>query len=771
MVKSSELNQNPLEDETHITGGFNQRTWEVNGNVIQGSSVTVYLSASAYTIPTEKETKPTQLGENPYRGLDVFREEDYMYFFGREKQIERLWEKFRDLNEDESAYRFLPIYGTSGSGKSSLTRSGLIPELDKKPLFGYQKAQIAVLFPTTHPLESLATVLARIVTNDPSPVEKTAEFERVLKNPSDRGEYEGLRRIANQIPNIHESLLVVVVDQFEEVFTLCKDDEERKAFIANLLCAAKDADRHTSVIVTMRSDFLRETQQYPGLDGLFSSNGFLVPSMQREELEMAIAKPAELAGHSLEPAIIQLLIEQTQGREGALPLLQFALQRIWEGLEDGIDPAETLEKIGGVGGALAGEVQRLYESLSPEDQSLARRIFLALVNLDESDKTTRRRAPVSELISNKQEEPAIKSIIRRFSARGVRFLSTSQDPQQGETLEVTHEALIHNWDKLQGWLSERREQLHQKQKFERYAEEWRSQNKSPDYLLQSRILRDAREFNKTAAQEVALSELATEFIKASQTEKWRKRFKSLGIFGVVPTLLILIPVHFWIIYETEKILNRDGCQSYPGMRLRLQHMWITGNMGDLKDINLCGQSLRNIHLRNSDIQDSNFDNSYFDKANLSACILAESSFRGASMVGVNFESSVLPHANFKPLEEPDLKRSDLTKANLDGACLYDAKFDHSFLREATFRDADLKDASFIGADLTGANLDGAKNLSDVQLSEAILCQTTLPDYINVDGNRDCTNSDVEQQNLNICCRETCDTIFSHDPFRNQLFDN
>ncbi|WP_439517045.1 ATP-binding protein, partial [Limnospira sp.] len=440
MVKSSELNQNPLEDETNITGGFNQRTWEVNGNVIQGSSVTVYLSASAYTIPTEKETKRTQLGENPYRGLDVFREEDSKYFFGREKQIERLWEKFRDLNEDESACRFLPIYGTSGSGKSSLTRAGLIRELDKKPLFGYQKAQIAVLFPTTHPLESLATVLARIVTNDPSPVEKTAEFERVLKNPSDRGEYEGLRRIANQIPNIHESLLVVVVDQFEEVFTLCKDDEERKAFIANLLCAAKDADRHTSVIVTMRSDFLRETQQYPGLDGLFSSNGFLVPSMQREELEMAIAKPAELAGHSLEPAIIQLLIEQTKGREGALPLLQFALQRIWEGLEDGIDPAETLEKIGGVGGALAGEVQRLYESLSPEDQSLARRIFLALVNLDESDKTTRRRAPVSELISNKQEEPAIKSIIRRFSARGVRFLSTSQDPQQGETLEVTHEA-------------------------------------------------------------------------------------------------------------------------------------------------------------------------------------------------------------------------------------------------------------------------------------------------------------------------------------------
>lgn len=734
MVKSSELNQNPLEDETHITGGFNQRTWEVNGNVIQGSSVTVYLSASAYTIPTEKETKPTQLGENPYRGLDVFREEDSMYFFGREKQIERLWEKFRDLNEDESACRFLPIYGTSGSGKSSLTRSGLIPELDKKPLFGYQKAQIAVLFPTTHPLESLATVLARIVTNDPSPVEKTAEFERVLKNPSDRGEYEGLRRIANQIPNIHESLLVVVVDQFEEVFTLCKDDEERKAFIANLLCAAKDADRHTSVIVTMRSDFLRETQQYPGLDGLFSSNGFLVPSMQREELEMAIAKPAEIAGHSLEPAIIQLLIEQTQGREGALPLLQFALQRIWEGLEDGIDPAETLEKIGGVGGALAGEVQRLYESLSPEDQSLARRIFLALVNLDESDKTTRRRAPVSELISNKQEEPAIKSIIRRFSARGVRFLSTSQDPQQGETLEVTHEALIHNWDKLQGWLSERREQLHQKQKFERYAEEWRSQNKSPDYLLQSRILRDAREFNKTAAQEVALSELATEFIKASQTEKWRKRFKSLGIFGVVPTLLILIPVHFWIINRGREVLfTETDCKPSPDAMFLIKYMIRTGYGRELRGANLCNQALGNIDFYQVNLSQANFRNSRLTGANFRQSILKETDFKKAFLLGADFQRAYLSNANF---QEANLTNTDFSEANLQYANLQGAD-----LRNANLVGANFFETNLINTVLLDANLENALSLQVEQIRQAKLCRTTLPSYIDIQSvnpNKDCS---------------------------------
>lgn len=735
MVESSELNHTPLEDDTNITGGFNQRTWEVNGNVIQGSSVTVYLSPSAYTIPTEKETKPTPLGDNPYRGLDVFREEHSMYFFGREKQIDRLWEKFRDLNEDESACRFLPIYGTSGSGKSSLTRSGLIPELDKKPLFAYQKAKIAVLFPTTHPLESLATVLARIVTNDPSPVEKTAEFERVLKNRSDRGEYEGLRRIANQIPNIHDSLLVVVVDQFEEIFTLCKDPEEREAFINNLLCAAKDADRHTSVIVTMRSDFLRETQQYPGLDGLFSTNGFLVPSMQPEELEMAIAKPAELAGHSLEPAIIKLLIEQTQGREGALPLLQFALQRIWEGLEDGREPAETLEKIGGVGGALAGEVQRLYESLTPEDQILARRIFIALVNLDESEKTTRRRAPVSELITNKQEEPAIKSIIRRFSARGVRFLSTSQDLQRGETLEVTHEALIHNWDKLQGWLSERREQLHQKQKFERYAEEWRSQNKSPDYLLQSRILRDAQEFSKTAVQEVALSELATEFIKASKAEKRRKLLKTLGLSSLVPIMMIAGYLIFdeqitnmRVNIHTEELLAQRNCEPTPQLKDLLEHQRKNGR-NDFERIYLCGKALNEINFEGAQLSGANFQEARLNGANLRQAVLLDANLQGARLYKADLYNAFLISAN--------LIGANLESANLESAIMHNAK-----LQGADLRNADLQNADLQNVDLREVDLTQTTGLSQHQIESAILCNTKLPDYLlSVESkhleNRDC----------------------------------
>jgi hypothetical protein len=295
-----------------------------------------------------------------------------------------------------------------------------------------------------------------------------------------------------------------------------------------LLCAAAEPTKRVSVILTLRSDFLGDTQQHPRLNKLFSTQGFLVPIMQPEELEIAIAKPAEQAGHKLDKAIVTLLVEQTQGREGTLPLLQFALTRIWEGLQNGVDPAETLHNIGGVGGALAGEAQRLYQSLSVDDQAIARSIFLALVQLNEDSGDTRRRAAVSELIASDSDEARVWSIINRFAEPRVRFLVLFSDKQYGEMIEmieVAHEALIRNWKQLKDWLKECREALRKKRKIEDAAEEWKYHKKSKDYLLQGRSLCDAREFMQAAKKETALSSLATEFVTSSQqhfalTEIW-----------------------------------------------------------------------------------------------------------------------------------------------------------------------------------------------------------------------------------------------------------
>ncbi|MBW4671398.1 MAG: hypothetical protein KME60_29250 [Cyanomargarita calcarea GSE-NOS-MK-12-04C] len=204
-------------------------------------------------------------------------------------------------------------------------------------------------------VEALATVLARVATNDQTPVAKTREFAEELKQTSntttDTIIYDGLRRIANVLPEIAVSPLVVLVDQFEEVYSLCKDTTERQIFIENLIHAASDRSGCVSVIITLRSDFLGETQRHPVLNQVIASKGVIVPAMSEEELRRAITKPAKLAGHPLDEAVVSLLLKDTHGREGALPLLQFALTRIWEGLKKGVEPSKTLEEIRGVGGA------------------------------------------------------------------------------------------------------------------------------------------------------------------------------------------------------------------------------------------------------------------------------------------------------------------------------------------------------------------------------------------------------------------------------------
>lgn len=710
------------------------------GEIVIGQ-LTVYLSH----VQTEAESSQldaTKLGDNPYQGLLAFRETDGDRFFGRETQIEQLWEKFCHLHEDKSTVRLLPIYGPSGSGKSSLARAGLIPALAKRQLPGCDRARLAVLVPGTHPLEALATVLARIATNDLTPVEKSQEFERVLKTKSDEGNYEGLRRIADVLPDIDFSPLIVLVDQFEEVYTYALSLEkaereafiaERDAFIENLLCAAAEPTKRVSVILTLRSDFLGDTQQHPRLNKLFSTQGFLVPIMQPEELEIAITKPAERAGYTLDKAIVTLLVEQTQGREGALPLLQFALTRIWEGLQNGVDPAETLENIGGVGGALAGEAQRLYESLRSEEQAIARSIFLALVQVSEDSGDTRRRAAVSELIATDADENRIWSIINQFAEPRVRFLVIFSDKQYGEMIEmieVAHEALIRNWKQLKDWLKECREALRKKRKIEDAAEEWKYHNKSKDYLLQGRSLRDAREFMQAANKETALSSFAVEFVKAGVSKQRGDRLKFSMISLIFPALLTFIPLHFWLINRAISIIYSERkCSPDPDAKFLIQYMLSVGFASQLKGANLCSEVLYNINFMHVDLSQADFRHAHLADANFKRSTLEDANFWDAFLPSTNFQDAYLRKVNFQ--------EAQLENAKFQGAYLEGANLQASKLRGANFSRVDFLRANLLDADLREATLENAINLSMEQIIQSKLCRTKLPDYIKINSDKDC----------------------------------
>jgi WD40 repeat protein len=498
-----------------VKGNQNQTIGQVLGGMVVYGQV-IYNNPAVETDSTASKPEAVAIGPNPYKGLLAFHETDGDRFFGRDPQIKELWEKFRDLHEDESATRLLTIYGPSGSGKSSLARAGLIPELAREPLPGRDRARVAVLVPGSHPLEALATVLARIATEDATPVAKTREFAAELKEVNSEGVYDGLRRIGDALPEIADKPLIVLVDQLEEVFTLCEDPAERDAFVGNLLCAAADRSKRVSAIVTLRSDFLGATQKYPLLNQLIASQGYLVAAMSPEGLREAITKPAKMAGHPLDSSTVDRLIEQTEGREGALPLLQFALTRIWVGLTEGKEPAETLREIGGVGGALAGEAQRIYESLSAEEREIARRIFLGLVQLGEGAKDTRRRTELARVVSHRDSLEQVKKVIARFSAPGARLITLAEDGGT-ETAEVTHEALFDHWQQMKDWLDASRSDLRFQRRLDEAAMVWQGNGRPEGNLWRPPDLDLLQSFHERAG--IDMTPLQVEFFNASTDDE------------------------------------------------------------------------------------------------------------------------------------------------------------------------------------------------------------------------------------------------------------
>lgn len=521
-------------DDRHIQIGG-----DADGNVVITGRDNVVILQTTRLLDPERPAAPPALGPNPYLGLTAFTETEADRFFGREELTQHLWRVFRDLHEAEPGQppplRLLPILGPSGSGKSSLARAGLIAELARRSLPGLHAPRVAVLTPGAHPVEALAGVLARLATRDPTPVAKTREFAAELRKPDRHGDYDGLRRIAEVLPEISVRPLIILIDQFEEIYSLCEEPQERDVLVHNLLLGAADRAARVSVILTLRSDFLAQSQWHPRLNHVIASQGVIVPAMRRDDLRRAIAEPAIRAGSPIDAATVDLLVSETEGREGALPLLQFALTRIWEGMAEGIEPAEKLRRIGGVGGALAGEAQRLYERLSDVDKAIARRAFLGLVRLGEGTRDTRRRIGVSDIVAHGEDPHHVHRVLDLFSRPGARLITLSANPEGTDTAEVTHEALFDHWDALKGWLDSNRTDLRFHRRLADAAAHWASQGRPDGSLWRRPDLDLLRDFHRRLGDDMTETQVA--FYQASVHKEQRVQWLKRATFATVLALL------------------------------------------------------------------------------------------------------------------------------------------------------------------------------------------------------------------------------------------
>ncbi len=468
--------------------------------------------------------EPRYEGVCPYRGLEPFGTGDARFFFGRENLTDWLVSDLRREIHAPQGVRLLAVLGPSGSGKSSVVLAGLIPRVNAGAIDGSEQWKTAVVRPGDDPLANLAVeVSAPFLPKGAMP--DVGQVRKLIEDL--QGDERGLdlfaRLALRDAPG--EARLLVVVDQFEEVFTYRPQDEQAKArfekaraaFFANLLHAAAASGGRVAVVLTMRSDFLGACASFTRLNDVFNAHLVQVGPMQEDELREAINRPAYLVGCEVEPALSERLLADVKGQPGALPLLQFALTEVWKKRDVRRLTLRAYEALGGVEGALEHRANEIFQRFKPEEQEFCRRIFLRLVQPGEGTEDTKRRVPYHELLPDDPERAAaMREVIRVLAHRDARLITTEGADATDGAVEVAHEALIRGWTQLRRWIETERAGLRIQRRLTEAAQEWATARPEymDGYLYSGARLAASREWAATHRDE--LSAIEAKFLAASE---------------------------------------------------------------------------------------------------------------------------------------------------------------------------------------------------------------------------------------------------------------
>ena len=381
--------------------------------------------------PSQTDTWTTL--PNPYRGLLIFGVKDAPLFFGRAKrtaELRLLFDTAVQPPPDAGPVppRLVAVIGPSGSGKSSLAQAGLLADLLRKPPVGVSY-MAAVLRPQGRPLRALARVLAKL--KHPTTEWPLGQIDSIVEKL--RSGPGALGDLVSDVLTEPEQRLLLVVDQLEELYSMAEESEagtaERRAFVAAVLGAASERRGRLDVVVTLRADLLGEVGADPQLQTALTTTGraLLVGALDTEELSEAVAGPAARTGRPLPPDAVALLVREAEGQAGALPLLQFTLEKLWKAIDDvPTRPiAELLGEMGGVGGALANEAESLYRGLHPAwpkspdasepspsaAQMRARRTFSRLLQTRKGQVLGRRRQTLADLVGDGETLADVRAVL------------------------------------------------------------------------------------------------------------------------------------------------------------------------------------------------------------------------------------------------------------------------------------------------------------------------------------------------------------------------
>ncbi|GAX34593.1 nSTAND1 domain-containing NTPase [Nodularia sp. NIES-3585] len=471
-----------------------------------------------------ESTAAIDLGLCPYRGLRAFGEEDAQYFYGREMVVQQL---ISDLEERS----FIAVVGASGSGKSSVVQGGLVAQLRRgKLLPGSADWLIRSFRPGANPLQALSRRLVDSGT-EKEKVYQQMQVEAMLR--------QGGEKFAQWLRHRPEAMVVLVVDQFEELFTAASC-EDRQRFLEVVLGALAYAPEKFKLIITLRADFIAPCLEVPKLVQLLQQSSVLLPPcLTEEEYRRIIINPAEKVGLTVEAELVEVLIQELHQSPGDLPLLEFVLEQLWEYRENAAMTLQAYQQhLGGIKGALESQAQAAYNSLDPEAQECARWIFLSLTQLGEGTEDTRRRVFKSELIVKKYPVALVERTLQVLIAAKLVVVNLEEEAEAFEevtgislgktstsfspvTIEVAHEVLIRYWSTLRWWLEENRARLRSHRQIAQSAALWKNGGEQPDFLLQGVRLAEAEEIYINYTDEVSAD--IQRFIQACLIERQRQQ--------------------------------------------------------------------------------------------------------------------------------------------------------------------------------------------------------------------------------------------------------